>query len=194
VLNEQLREQWRARERAVPIYPVMTFAPDDTVAVLPDLVKQDEPRLCPAYAPDVAGSDQGKAYEENRPRQYEDFKEPCPELGHSVFAVAGPRGPRRISLTASTTRQSLHLQFGEWNIASDLSIVTYPLFKAALLAISAAWDVQWACAQAFRLGAARVPIDFAPGVPAFRIDSVVQVPLDPTFPKSIFHAPWIVYL
>ena len=32
----------------------------DTVAVLPDLVKQDEPRLCPAHAPDVAGSDQGK--------------------------------------------------------------------------------------------------------------------------------------
>lgn len=45
----------------------------DTLAVLPDLVKQDEPRLCPAYAPDVAGSDQGKTYEENRSRQYEDF-------------------------------------------------------------------------------------------------------------------------
>src|ERR1700761_134877 len=45
----------------------------DTVAVLPDLVKQDEPRLCPAYAPDVAGSDQGKDYEDNRARQYEDF-------------------------------------------------------------------------------------------------------------------------
>ena len=28
MLNERLREQWRARERAVPIYPVMTFAPD----------------------------------------------------------------------------------------------------------------------------------------------------------------------
>ncbi len=45
----------------------------DGVAVLPDLVKQDEPRLCPAPAPDVAGSDQGKSYEENRSRQYEDF-------------------------------------------------------------------------------------------------------------------------
>jgi hypothetical protein len=45
----------------------------DTIAVLPDLVKQDEPRLCPAPAPDVAGSDQGKPYEENRSRQYEDF-------------------------------------------------------------------------------------------------------------------------
>lgn len=45
----------------------------DTVAVLPDLVKEDEPRLCPAPAPDVPGSDQGKPYEENRSRQYEDF-------------------------------------------------------------------------------------------------------------------------
>jgi hypothetical protein len=36
-------------------------------------VKQNEPRLCPAYAPDVAGSDQGKPYDENRAKQYEDF-------------------------------------------------------------------------------------------------------------------------
>jgi hypothetical protein len=45
----------------------------DTIAVLPDVVKQDQPRLCPAPTPDVAGSDQGKQYEENRSRQYEDF-------------------------------------------------------------------------------------------------------------------------
>ncbi len=45
----------------------------DTIAVLPDVVNQNEPRLCPAFAPDVAGSDQGKPYEENRSRQYEDF-------------------------------------------------------------------------------------------------------------------------
>jgi hypothetical protein len=45
----------------------------DTVAVLPDLVKQDEPRLCPAYQPDRPGSDRGKTYEEDRARRYEDF-------------------------------------------------------------------------------------------------------------------------
>lgn len=28
MLNEKLREQWHARERAVPIHPVMTFAPE----------------------------------------------------------------------------------------------------------------------------------------------------------------------
>jgi hypothetical protein len=45
----------------------------DRVAVLPDLVKQDEPRLCPQPKQDGPGSDQGKEYEDNRPRQYEDF-------------------------------------------------------------------------------------------------------------------------
>jgi hypothetical protein len=45
----------------------------DTSAVLPDLVKQNEPRLCPAYQPDRPGSDQGKPYDKNRSRQYEDF-------------------------------------------------------------------------------------------------------------------------
>jgi hypothetical protein len=45
----------------------------DAIAVIPDLVNQDEPKLCPAPAPDVIGSDQGKPYEENWARQYEDF-------------------------------------------------------------------------------------------------------------------------
>jgi hypothetical protein len=45
----------------------------DTLAVLPDLVKQDEPRLCPVPKPDRPGSDRGKEYEDNPARQYEDF-------------------------------------------------------------------------------------------------------------------------
>jgi hypothetical protein len=45
----------------------------DTVAVLPDVVRENEPKLCPAYEPDVPGSDQGKPPDENRSRQYEDF-------------------------------------------------------------------------------------------------------------------------
>jgi len=28
VLQERLREEWRARQSAMPIYPVMTFTPD----------------------------------------------------------------------------------------------------------------------------------------------------------------------
>ena len=31
MLYEQLRDEWHARKRAVPIYPVMTFAPDGLV-------------------------------------------------------------------------------------------------------------------------------------------------------------------
>jgi hypothetical protein len=124
----------------------------------------------------------------------DDFNKPCPEYGHSVHATAGARGPRRVAFTASTKRQNFDLSFGEYNLASDLSIVTYPVFKAAVLAISAAWDAQWAYAQAFRNDVVKVPIDFGPGVPAFRIDSAIQVPLDPSFPKSIFHVPWVAYL
>jgi hypothetical protein len=45
----------------------------DLVAALPHLVKRDEPRMCPEYAPDVPGSDRGLEYDENRARQYEDF-------------------------------------------------------------------------------------------------------------------------
>jgi hypothetical protein len=124
----------------------------------------------------------------------DDFNNPRPEYGHSVHAVAGARGPRHVVFTASTKRQSFDLSFGEHDIASDLSIVTYPLFKAALLAISSAWDARWSCAQASRNDVVKVPIDFGPGVPAFRIDSAPKVPLDPTFPKSIFHVPWMAYL
>jgi hypothetical protein len=124
----------------------------------------------------------------------DDFNEPCPEYGHSVFAVAGARGPRHVSFVASTRDQSFDLSFGDSGMATDLSIVIYPLFKAALLVISAVWHAQWACARAFRTDYVSVPVDFGSGVPAFRIDSLPKVPLDPTFPKSIFHVPWIAYL
>ncbi len=45
----------------------------DAAAVSSDLVKEDQPKLCPAPTPDVAGSDQGRPYDENRSAQYEDF-------------------------------------------------------------------------------------------------------------------------
>jgi hypothetical protein len=45
----------------------------DTIAVLPDVVRDNEPKLCPDYELDVPGSDQGKPPEKNRSRQYEDF-------------------------------------------------------------------------------------------------------------------------
>jgi hypothetical protein len=57
----------------------------DAIAVIPDLVNQDEAKLCPAPAPDVPGSDQGKPYEQNRSRQYEDFLK--------LFVDPPPDGP-----------------------------------------------------------------------------------------------------
>jgi hypothetical protein len=53
--------------------------------------------------------------------------------------------------------------------------VTYPVYKAALLAINAIWPGHWACAQAYRLGYDKVPL--IPGVPLF--------------PYSRFHMPWL---
>lgn len=77
----------------------------DAIAVLPDPVKQDEPRLCPAPAPDVPGSDQGKPYEENRSRQYEDFLKllvnPPPDgptPSGFAYYLPNPRGEWRASL------------------------------------------------------------------------------------------------
>jgi hypothetical protein len=79
-------------------------------------------------------------------------------------------------------------------MGSDLLMVTYPMFKAALLAASATWDAHLSYACASRNGTVSVPINIAPGVPAFRIDSATLAPLDPTFPATSFRIPWIAYL
>jgi len=76
----------------------------DTLAVLPDLVKENGPRLCPASAADVAGSDQGKSYEENRSRQYEDFVKLLinpppsgPTPSGFVYYLPNPQGGKPVS-------------------------------------------------------------------------------------------------
>lgn len=124
----------------------------------------------------------------------DEYGEATPGYGYTACATAGARGSRRVTFTTRTGNQNFLLSFGEYDLASDLTIVTYPRFKAALLAISGAWDAQWSYARAYRNDPVMVPIDFGPGVPAFRVDTALQVPLDPTFPRSIFHVPWIGYL
>jgi hypothetical protein len=37
-------------------------------------------------------------------------------------------------------------------------------------------------------------VEISPGLKATRVDSITQVPLDPTFPESTFHIAWIAYL
>ena len=85
----------------------------DTVAVFPDLVKQGEPKLCPAYAPDVRGSDQGKPYEQNRARQYEDYMKPlinpdAPTPSGYVYYLSNPeQGGDPVSYDDCQTRTGI---------------------------------------------------------------------------------------
>ena len=68
----------------------------DLAAIAPDLVKQNEPKLCPEPPVlDRAGSDQGKRYEENRSRQYEDYikrfiNDPPTPSGY-VYELSNPK-------------------------------------------------------------------------------------------------------
>jgi hypothetical protein len=86
------------------------------------------------------------------------------------------------------------LRPGSWDVAPDPSIVTYPTFKAALLAINAIWRVSWACAQAFRANYVKVPEVYAPGVHGYGSERLPMIPSEPTFPESVFHIPWLAYL
>jgi hypothetical protein len=129
----------------------------------------------------------------------DDFNEPIPSYGYNATALTSEiDGPRVacLSVLAGGKREGrTMLEFGGYHIPSDLTIVTYPLYKAAVLAINAAWRAPWACAEVFRSGTISVPdVEIVPGLVATRIDSITQVPLDPMFPKSIFHIPWIAYL
>ena len=76
--------------------------PGDTIAfnsaaIAPDLVKQNEPKLCPEPPmPDRRGSDQGKDYDENPSRQYEDYikkfiNDPPTPSGY-VYMLPRPKG------------------------------------------------------------------------------------------------------
>jgi hypothetical protein len=128
-----------------------------------------------------------------------DANKPEPDDGYHAFAatseILGPRVAGVTVIAGGKYEGGTDLKFG-WDMEPpDLTIVTYPLYKAALLAMNAIWCAPWACAYAFRSGSISVPgMEIAPGVVATRIDGVTQVPRDPTFPYSIFHIPWIAYL
>jgi hypothetical protein len=70
------------------------------------------------------------------------------------------------------------LKAGDEMVAPDPAIVTYPLFRAALLAVNAIWQQHWACVQAFR-------VDYG---------EALLYPGAALFPYSYFHIPWIAYL
>jgi hypothetical protein len=123
---------------------------------------------------------------------------PEPHYGYHAVAYTGNVSkPRYVSLriTAGGTRNGeIWLDAGYLRVAADPDIVTYPIFRSALLAISTFWPAPWAYAYVRRVGHVAVPIEVGPdGVQAFRIESPRQVPTDPAFPKE-FHIPWLTHL
>jgi Immunity protein 52 len=127
----------------------------------------------------------------------DDFDQPALVYGYHASAAAGKfKDPRSANLrvrAGGRYENGAVLEFGDYDVAPDLAIITYPLFKTALLAINAIWQAPWACAQAFGSGSVVVPIELGKGQGRL-IESVSRVPADPTFPYSIFHIPWIAYL
>jgi hypothetical protein len=111
-----------------------------------------------------------------------DFREPDPDSGYSAVAFTdNVIDARRISLrihTGGIYKGDTWLETADWKAFPDPAIVTYEIFKKALLAINEIWPPPWACASAFRMDYDSVPL--APGAQLF--------------PSSRFHIPWVGYL
>ncbi|HEY1978859.1 MAG TPA: hypothetical protein VGH13_02140 [Xanthobacteraceae bacterium] len=101
---------------------------------------------------------------------------------------------RRMSFCARTWLGEAWLDAGDVMVSPDPAIVTFPLFRAALLAIHSIWPSSWACAQAFQSNTVKVPIENSPSGQGYSLEVGPMIPADPTFPESIFHIPWIAYL
>ena len=112
----------------------------------------------------------------------DDFGQSYPQFGYSAGAlVITSDKSRRVSLrikTGGINKGETSLQTGEWNVLPAAAIVTYPIFKSALLAINANWPPRWACAYAFRVGYYEEPLIAGAAL----------------FPYSLFHITWIGYL
>jgi hypothetical protein len=124
--------------------------------------------------------------------QRDEYGLPQPKDGyiaaaHTTFAARS----RRMRLWIGMGDNTLWLKTGDWKVFPDPVIVTFPLFKAALLLIHSIWPSPWACAQAFRSNTVEIP---SPTGRGYSLESGPMIPADPTFPRSIFHIPWITYL
>jgi immunity protein 52 of polymorphic toxin system len=107
----------------------------------------------------------------------DDFRKPSPIYGyHAVASVGQFKDPRKVRMDVDAGGKfdgGTLLDFGEWDVPPDPVIITFPLFKSALLAINAIWQppFAWAC--------------------AYESDYWEQ-PL--RFPYSRFHMTWLGYL
>jgi hypothetical protein len=121
--------------------------------------------------------------------------EPDPDYGYDVWAFTRVDDrSREIHLWIKAGGKhagQVWLRTGAYNFPVDLSIVTFPIFKAALLALVANWTLPWCSAHAFRSNYAMVPVHGGVGL---KLESRPMLPQQPTFPNSPFYIPWIGYL
>lgn len=124
--------------------------------------------------------------------QRDEYGLPQPKDGYSAVAhTTIAARSHRMRLWIEMGDHTLWLKTGDWKVFPDPAIVTFPLFKGALLAIHSIWRSPWACAQAFRSVTVEVPVHNGTG---YRLDRAPMIPAEPTFPETIFHIPWIAYL
>ncbi len=111
-----------------------------------------------------------------------DHGQPLPYYGYDAVAFTDNTAKYRNATlrieAGGKAEGSIFLETGSYKVAPDPAILTYPFFRAALLAINAIWSPPWSCAQAFRVHYYEAPL--FPGAPLF--------------PYSRYHIPWIAYL
>jgi hypothetical protein len=84
----------------------------------------------------------------------DDWRRPQPQWGYAAgtFTTTDTES-RTVSVrihAGGNNEGDTWLEVGGYKAPPDLAIVTYPVFKAALLAINASWPPPWACVQAFK--------------------------------------------
>lgn len=121
--------------------------------------------------------------------------EPDPDYGYDIWAFTRVDDrSREIHLWVKAGGKHaghVWLRTGGPNFPVDLSIVTFPTFKAALLALADNWALPWIAAQAFRSNYNMVPVHGGAG---YKLESRPMLPQEPAFPRSPFEIPWIGYL
>jgi hypothetical protein len=112
----------------------------------------------------------------------DDYDQPEPESGYSLVGLTSNPIPSRIVTLRATVGAvfdgEMSLRFGDVLQPTDPLIVTYGLFRKALLATSAIWQPLWAYVSAFTTDYWKGPI--VPGAPVIR--------------HNPFFITWIAYL
>jgi hypothetical protein len=121
--------------------------------------------------------------------------EPDPSYGYSAMAFTPvehmSRGFHLWIDAGGKHGEQVWLQTSAPNLPTDLSIVTFPIFKTALLALAVNWALPWIAARASRSNVDMVPVHGGAG---FKLESRPMLPQEPAFPDSPFEIPWIGYL